>query len=452
MLLSLLLSVAVGASAAPRLLVVVSVDQMRAAYLKREHKAGLARLLREGFVFSDARHLHMPTETGPGHSVILTGRESGAAGIVGNSWYEHRAGRTVYCVEDSVHGRGPENLRVYALGDVLKARDPESKVVAVAGKDRAAILMGGKRPDAAIWYASKSKSYVTSSYYGTPGWLERFNREHPAPDPASTDADRAVLTLALEAARRFKLGRDDHPDILIVGFSATDYIGHRFGAESEQQARQIGNVDAVLGELLGELEDRVGKGRVALVLTADHGAPETVQGKKRILWDDMAASLERAVQHSYPSSEKWLVDYQFPNVYFNRALARSLGLDWRIFLRAAAKRIEKVDGIAKAYVPEELDAADPHAAVIENSVVPGRTGDLLLRLERDAFVTDPEDAIAHGSVYEYDASVPLVFWGEGVKAGASTETVRVADLAPTAASLLGLEFKPEPASRVLPVR
>jgi predicted AlkP superfamily pyrophosphatase or phosphodiesterase len=468
MILNLLLALASAASAAPRLLVVVSVDQMRAAYLSPSsgtYSAGLARLQREGFVFADARHLHVPTETAPGHAVILTGRAPASHGIVGNAWYDAVRGRSSYCVEDSVHGRGPEHLQGYTLGDVLKARDRESRVVSVAGKDRAAILLGGWKADAALWYSGKSGEFVTSTYYERPGWLDKFNRglrDEGQPLHGATTAylsavvrtpeyDRMVLRLALEAARRFKLGRDEHPDVLAVGFSATDYIGHRHGSESAQMAEQLARLDGALGELLEGLEDLVGRGELVLALTADHGAPPDSRALKKLPWSGMPALVERALQFDYPVQGSWVLGVEFPNVYLSREKARAAGLEWRQFLRQAARRLSTLDGIESAFVSDELDPSAPDAAAYERSRFPGRTGDVILRPRRGVVVGDDEDAQEHGSPYEYDASVPLVFWGAGVASGRSTGTVRVADLAPTAASLLGFEFKPEPESRVLPV-
>src|SRR5206468_4077898 len=118
--------------------------------------------------------------------------------------------------------------------------------------------------DAALWYSSKLGGFTTSSYYARPGWLDKFNRGlrakgEPLHDATTSylsdiartpEADRMVLELALEAARRFKLGRDEHTDILAVSFSATDYIGHRYDADSPEMAARLLRLVRTLGELL----------------------------------------------------------------------------------------------------------------------------------------------------------------------------------------------------------
>ncbi|MFI5182907.1 MAG: alkaline phosphatase family protein [Vicinamibacteria bacterium] len=147
----------------PRLVLVLSIDQMRYDYLVRFaplFKGGLKALLDQGAIFTNARYRHACTETGPGHSVILSGRSPSHSGIVANSWYDPVSKARVNVVDDPVQapvggeGRGasPANFLGFTLGDVLKKTSPTSRVVGVSLKDRAAILMAGRRADAAYWY------------------------------------------------------------------------------------------------------------------------------------------------------------------------------------------------------------------------------------------------------------------------------------------------------------
>src|SRR6185295_4014387 len=152
-------SIAPSASAAPpRLMIVISVDQF-SAELWNEYRpqftGGLARLA-SGVVFRNGFQSHAATETCPGHSTILTGDRPARNGIIVNSWVDQsavRADKTIYCAEDetvpgsssSNYTVSPRQLKVPTLGELLKARSPASRSVAVAGKDRAAVMMGGHR-------------------------------------------------------------------------------------------------------------------------------------------------------------------------------------------------------------------------------------------------------------------------------------------------------------------
>lgn len=176
--------------APPRLVLVLSIDQMRYDYLERFAKlftGGFRTLQRAGALFTSALYRHANCATGPGHAVILSGHHGSHSGIVANYWYSQLLHRAVNLVEDPGHepigGKGrsasPANFLEYTLGDMLKRRSPGSKVIAVSLKDRSAILLAGRRGDAAYWYESAEGRFITSSFYlrQAPAWLEGWNAQ-----------------------------------------------------------------------------------------------------------------------------------------------------------------------------------------------------------------------------------------------------------------------------------
>jgi predicted AlkP superfamily pyrophosphatase or phosphodiesterase len=312
----------------PRLVILLAIDQMRADYFTRfgaRFTGGLKRLHAEGRVFTNADLNYARTETAPGHATLATGAYPRRHGIPANEWFDRQAQQTVYCVADktagSVEGAGggasPKHLTVKAVGDWLKAASPASKVIAAAGKDRAAVLLGGQRPDLAFWYEAKTGLMVTSDYYTrqAPDWVKAFNaadwttrntpaawtkllpeseysgpddfrgerlwgpsRKFPHPFLRKTENQRTspyydmlVLDFALAAIRAEKLGQDDAPDLLCVGLSATDYVGHHYGPDSHEMQDHLLRLDRALGDFLTQVEKLAGAGNVLLVLSADHG-------------------------------------------------------------------------------------------------------------------------------------------------------------------------------------
>lgn len=186
-LITLLLAAATPARAADpvRLAVLLVVDQMRWDYPERAPEHGFGRFLREGTYYANARHAHVPTYTGVGHASLATGSYPSEHGILGNDFYDPAAKKTLYCVEDESGAKGPFRLKVATLGDRLKEANAGAKVVSISGKDRAAIFMGGRKADLALWYDKKSGRFVTSGYYGKPpSWVEAFNDEKKRPAPA----------------------------------------------------------------------------------------------------------------------------------------------------------------------------------------------------------------------------------------------------------------------------
>jgi predicted AlkP superfamily pyrophosphatase or phosphodiesterase len=332
----------------PRLVVFIAVDQMRAEYLERFRplfRAGLKRLVEEGAVFTNAMYRHACTETGPGHSVLLSGRSPRSSGIVGNMWYDRTLRQRVNVVDDpavrligSERGRAasPAYFNAFTVGDLLKASSPASKVVGVSFKDRAAILPAGRRADGAYWYQTNDGRFVTSSWYTdrAPGWLERWNArrvadgyagrtwQHLLQDPASylryagedevkgefdnkdnvfphsirgappafefydslrrtPFADEMLLEFALAAMKGHDLGTDEATDILTVSFSATDVIGHTYGPDSQEQMDNLLHLDRTLGQLMEAAEERAGRGSVLFALSADHGSMPLVEVLKK---------------------------------------------------------------------------------------------------------------------------------------------------------------------------
>lgn len=378
----------------PRLVLALSVDQMRADYLTRFEplfKGGLRRLLDQGAVFTNARYRHANTETGPGHSVLLSGQLPHHSGIVANEWFDSTLGRMVNVVEDPVQspvggqGRGasPAHFNAFTLGDALKKVSPASKVVGVSMKDRAAILMAGRRADGAYWYEGAEGRFITSTYYmkAAPSWLAALNAKR-LPDgyagrvwdrlldpalyrqlagqddvkgewdghdtvfphrlrgtPPSREfydelrrtpfADELVLEYALAAMAGHGLGQDEATDVLAVSFSATDVIGHTYGPDSQEAMDQILRLDGLVGRLLDEVERRVGLGRILVALSADHGSMPLVEilkarglDARRVTAASLNDAVENVLKERYPGVSGILAAKDPPNYYLDLSVLR----------------------------------------------------------------------------------------------------------------------------------
>ena len=296
-LLLLILGTASGATeaqepAAPRIIVAISVDQFSADLFTEYRplfKAGLRRL-QAGVVFPGGFQSHAATETCPGHSTILTGSRPARTGIIANEWYDQsisRPDKKVYCSENpAVVGSSSTSytvsaqfLKAQTLGDRMKAANPKSRVVSVAGKDRAAIMLSGHAIDQ-VWFwngkafvtlkgveqpappiISKVNESVTAALAkpDVPGLPEACRsrstavavgvktvgvlHERKAGDyqgfKTSLAFDRAITDIAIGLIHDFRLGTGDAPDVISIGLSATDYVGHTFGTEGAEMCAQL---------------------------------------------------------------------------------------------------------------------------------------------------------------------------------------------------------------------
>lgn len=486
---------AVGAPRAAersRLGVLVVVDQLNAAFLDK-HLAtlpkGFGRLAREGFRFRDARYEVAPTVTSAGHATLVTGTYADVHGIVGNTWFDQALGKKTQSTEDPRYQtllRPPEKtdctaptfLRAPSLGDALKTRDARSKVVAVTGKDRAAIIAGGASADLALWFDADNPFFTTSTYYAKelPPWvlqvnasvgaaalklglqlalpgggitgqappLEKVKKKHAdmlTENPlVFSTIDRGTVDLAIAAVENLGLGADDAPDLLVVSFSTFDFLLHGQGHDSGEAEKNLRNVDLELGRLLDALDKKPGRGKWSLALSSDHGGlevPETLAARRidagRV--DDTAvlARLEQVADEALGPAD-WFEGYWKPG-YVAKAAGREKLATIEDKLRAAARSLEGVIDL----VPQRELLASPQLGPVHKyfrrGVYRGRSPDYYLVL-RPNWLYGKRDKAGHASAWLYDRAVPLLFVGNGVKKGAA-ERAEVTDLAPTLARLLG---------------
>lgn len=501
----------------PKLVVVISVDQFSAA-LFAQYRPGFAgglKTLGAGAVFPNGYQSHAATETCPGHSTILTGRHPAATGIVANNWFDAASGTQVYCVEDPagpVPGRpaaprGPANLKVPTLGEWMKAADPASRVVAVSGKDRAAIMLAGHAPDGVFWWDDE-RGFTTSVPAGAseaarlapvaafdaelaarwtaaaPVWRpvapgcraggsDRFGDvtiAHRIPpegyggdwrDPAnlkylraSPTLDEVTLDLATRLVERFKLGRGSAPDLLAVSLSATDYVGHRYGTEGPEMCDNLAHLDRALGVFLGRLT--AAKLPLVVVLTADHGAVDAAErvgerGVAAVRVDgDVLGDVGRKV-----AAELGL-DYQPLAGDAQQITVAGFGepdpaRDARI-AAAAIRQLRARPDVYAVFTKAEVLAAAPKpgtpvdeltlAERFHESADPERSGDIMVAYRPAATIGAPKsygDVVAgHGSPWNYDRRVPIVFWWPGADGFEQPLSVETVDIAPTLAALLHL--------------
>lgn len=345
--------------ARPRLVVMISVDQMIPEQLERlrsHFTGGFARFAEEGRVFRRALLNYSRTETGPGHATYGTGCWPRTHGIVANDFRDADIGGWTYCAgddearpisrigleSDSRHYRvSPRNLLVEGSAAWFKRSWPGAKTVAVAGKDRSAILMSGAGVDSAVWWDKYHCGFSTSDHYAEalPEWATAWNTDwrakcagyvwepllsladladcgtesddrpgeaacssngttfpHPAPELGAEPNDRQIEQLAryvyisplidqftLEVARAAvvseDLGADDQVDLLCVSLSACDTVGHLTGPYSAETTDVLLRADRELGKLFDLLDERLGRGGWIASLSADHGVLELPESR-----------------------------------------------------------------------------------------------------------------------------------------------------------------------------
>jgi hypothetical protein len=492
-----------------RLVLLIAVDQFRFDYLTRfrtDYTDGFKRLLTDGAVFTNANLEHYPTVTAVGHSTMLTGATPSISGIIGNDWFDRQTGATVTSVSDptvvltgSAAGTGasPRRLLVSTVADELRMASPVPKgstgaprIFGVSLKDRSAILPAGHGADAAFWWDTKSGRFVSSSYYmpDVPEWVRAFNESRTwkvetgaawtalsAPRvllrqlPAERGADfyeaiygspfgnNLLLDFTEELLRRELIGTRNVTDLLTVSFSSNDAVGHTYGPDSPQVRDIAVRTDQAIGRLLKKVNETVGLEHTLVALTSDHGVaplPEWLRAHGmpggRMTTSELFEPVQQALTSAFGEG-KWIAATAGSSPYFDDGLIERLHVDPSEVRRLAAAVVAKVPHVARVYTRDQLLRGAVPNDRIGNRIIrgfnPQRSGDLEIILE-PYWIRQAQGA-THGTPYSYDAHIPLVLMGGRVKPGTYDESVALNDLAPTLATLIGVETPSGSVGRVL---
>ena len=406
-------------------------------------------------------------------------------------------------------GRSPAAILVTTFADELRRHNNgQSKVIGVSVKDRGAISMAG-HAGTAYWFSKASGEFVTSTYYldQYPKWVQAFNDTKPASRFANTAwelmheqgsylfgdsddrewetdvagfgrvfphtfgdgsspyfttwltlspaGDELVLDFAKKALVGEQLGADDITDYLSVSFSSTDYVGHVFGPSSLEAEDNILRLDAALAELLAAIDEQVGLDNTLVVLSADHGGPDTPGYLNKLgipagyvdpgTWDRETA-ISR-IKSRFRIKGDLIEAYDHPYLYFSADVKNNPKIDQVELEAAVVAELMKFPGVSLAVSSSALRRGglpdnELYQAVVRN-FHPTRSGDVFIVFEPNWFINDFDGLVVastHGSPWNYDTHVPIVFAGAGIAPDAIDRRVLTIDLAATLSAYLGISM------------
>jgi len=398
----------------------------------------------------------------------------------------------------------PLNLWTTTIGDELKlATNFKSKVIGVSLKDRGAIIPAGHAADAAYWYDTKSGNFISSTYYAPalPSWLTKYNNEHHVDSlykkgwnlslanavyEANCDGDEnayestpfgssakhfpydfnsfigkdyakvattpygnnLVIDIAKQALINEKMGADNVTDLLAISFSTPDYIGHSFGPNSWETMDGYVKLDEILADFFSFLDKQVGKGNYTVFLTADHAVANIpAYAKKHNLpgdiYDDGAIKNDIIACLSANKLDPKLISFvgEF-NIYFNHPLMDSLHVSNESLTNLVTSYLEKKPQVLQV-IESRKAAIAPLPQMAREKIVNGynaqRGGDLIL-LTKSGVVDGSPTGTSHGVLYNYDAHIPFLLVGNGIKQVAINSPTYMTDIAPTITTLLGIQM------------
>jgi Type I phosphodiesterase / nucleotide pyrophosphatase len=410
------------------------------------------------------------------------------------------AGHPVLGAPAGPEDSSPESLLAETLSDHLRLfTSGRGKVVVLSGKARAAIPLAGRLGEP-FWFNDAVGRLVTGTFYAKelPAWVKALNDRRvadqafgltwtlslpekaysgqddrpfeadalgmkrkfphqlsaglPAPGPPSYEAfasspyfDDFLVEAAKSALSAEQLGKDDVPDMLAVSFSALDRIYHRFGPYSWEVQDALVRLDRSLGDLLAAAERAAGgRANLLVVLSSDHGGaaiPEELISAGlpglRVKPTTLKAGLQAELTHAFGAP--LLLAFADYEVVLDEKALETRHLEGAVVRRAAAAWLARQPGVALAVARDDLGSCDElqgYRGALQRSYFAGRSGDVLFLLRPLAVLDEGDEGTNHGLPYAYDAQVPVVLYGRGVRPGTYTQRIHAVDVAPTIATLL----------------
>ncbi len=463
----------------PKLLVLVLLGQFRTDYLDsiRPQLApgGFRKLLEKGVVYYNCLNR---ASTFPASSLatVATGAWPAQHGIVADRWYDWNSSTPVRAADEPL-------LATTLLAEIAAA--PRTRVAVVAtSRERAALFAAGvaAREEPHFFWMNAEGRFTSNGQ--PPDWLVAFQSPNsaeasrdvkwqavgaPADAPAlrvlnwnpsrpaeymalyrsSPFADAAVFDLAAEVRVRNGFGESDTFDVLCVLPDAMEHLGYETGARNPLMLQMALQLDRRLESFLATLAKTPGESSVAFALTAAHGAPTAPEPASRAAMAVNGEQIAQAIQNSLSAQHQaGVAKYVYPFLYLK--LDRQREFDAETVRQIAGRAALGLEGVAGYFTAGgACSVHDEWRRRFANSFHPVRSGDVMLSYQ-PGFIEATADGrgISYGSLYNYDARVPVLLYGPAFRAGIHERTVEAVDLAPTLARVAGVSAPSSSSGRV----
>lgn len=462
-----------------------------------------------GAVCKNAQINYMYTQSAPGFASIATGATPSGHGIIADRWFDRTTETETDCVADtreqtigSREGQcSPRRLVATTIADELKIVDFNSKVFSIAIDNSAAVLSAGHIADGVFWFDENSGDFVTSSFYNNslPAWAKQFNQKKQAdiylnkkwetslqiekyqesladqnqyeigfrsrinfpyelliyssrPNryeilKSTPFANSLIKDMAINAIANENLGRDNHTDLLNLTFSATEYIGKKFGSMSVEMEDAYIKLDKEIEFLISYLEEEIGRENILFILTSNHGSAHSPKYLTDIKIPAgqfkyaQAVSLLKSYLNAIYGEGEWVKYYKKQQIYLNHRLIESSKLSIAEVQQKAAELIIQMSGVANVITSTTLQTtsfSDPILKRMQNSYSQKLSGDLLINLQAGWVEQSVDEVSIHNSAYSYDTHIPLIWYGWKVERQTISDDIDITDIAATLSSILNI--------------
>jgi hypothetical protein len=434
---------------APRLVVNVTIDQLRSDYVEAfsnfYSQYGFCRLLDKGRIYDAASYSFYPIDRASATASIATGTTPYYNGIVGNSWLDRTTLQPIGCVDDGKGSYTADRLRTSTIGDELKLNSNGKALVYSFAADReSAILLAGHAADGAFWIEDGNR-WTTSPYYckSLPKWARDYNDNFEDFEKKKKlyQVNDNVVDMALQAMNATDLGKDDVTDIINVVLSAKksdNKPGTKWHDDMEAVYHEL---DYTLGRFVDAVERRMGLSQVLFVVTSTGYSeePENDVAKFRIptgtFYINRTASLLNMYLGAIYGSGRYVEQEYNNEIYLNHRLIEQKRITMQELLKRCQEFLLQNAGVADVFTSDRLMSGNNDILKIRAGHNPSLSGDIIINVAPGWRLLN-EDT---GQTFFSRASVvpfPIIFFGTGIQHERVSTPVTVEQIAPTIAKAI----------------
>ena len=413
---------------APRLVVSITIDQLRTDYLETYaplySNDGLKRLLTDGKVFINGAYNFTPVDRASAIASLHTGTVPYYNGITAEEWLDKQTLRPQNCVRDQQIGYSPQFLGTSTISDELKmATNGVAKVFSFAPTADAAILSAGHAADGAAW-VSNGKWATTTYYRPINQWLSGYTRLFLP----GTDVNKAVTDAALKCLEQAGVGNDDKTDLLSLTY------------EAGRQMESYVELDRQMALLLNGIERQIARGRVLFVITGTSSREEeeeSNQERYRIptgtFYINRTANLLNMYLGAIFGSAKYVEFCHKNHIYFNHQLLRQKNIHLGEICSRSQEFLLQLSGVRNVYTANQLLTSDSYLLEsIRNGFNVEKCGDLIIDIAPGWKLIN-EDTLEKSISRSAHVPFPIIIYGAGTKAERIQTPVTVDRIAPAVA-------------------
>ena len=414
---------------APRLVVSITIDQLRTDYLETYAPLygadGLRRLLAEGKVFTNGAYSFTPVDRASAIASLHTGTVPYYNGITAEEWLDKQTLRPQNCVRDQKIGYSPQFLATSTISDELKmATNGVAKVFAFAPTADAAILSAGHAADGAAWI--NGSQWATTTYYRPLNqWLSGFSRLF---HPDASDANKSVTDAALHCIQQAGIGNDDKTDLVSLTYQA--------GSQMESYVA----LDRQVAQLLKGIERQLTRDRVLFVITGTTSREEEDEGNQErfriptgTFHINRTANLLNMYLGAVFGSAKYVEFCHQNHIYFNHQLLRQKNLNLSDVCSRSQEFLLQITGVRNVYTANQLLTSDSYLLeTIRNGFNVEKCGDLIVDIAPGWKLVN-ENSLKQSSSRSAHVPFPIIVYGAGTQAERIQTPVTVDRIAPAIA-------------------